>query len=322
MGRGYTIPGYFENCIVTGDEIRKNTLFGNALFKYSRHELKEAKVFGSTVLVFKNSGIYEPGLFGKRLFKVTPNGEVREDKLFGRVVGAIPPEWVDGLKAEVPTQSNDLQRHDHINADVKEEETLEELKERLDIETGWVADYTNVKVGAETITCPRKYSTVTAIAPALAKDGLKKVKIHAGVTSINTSTVHGYFFIVDADNPNYSSENGVLYNYDKTILYSVPTNMDLGYFIIPKSVKVIGAHAFSFSLAESINIPEGVEEIEDFAFEYNKKLKQVYIPKSVKKLPAKAFIESKKVVLHTPYSEKPSFWEIDLAAFKAVNWNE
>ena len=41
-----------------------------------------------------------------------------------------------------------------------------------------IADYTNVKVGAETITCPRKYSTVTAIAPALAKDGLKKVKIH------------------------------------------------------------------------------------------------------------------------------------------------
>ena len=106
MGQGYTIPGYFENCLVKGDEVKENKLFGKTLFKYSRHELREAKLFGSTVLVFKNSGIYKPGSFGSRLFKVTKKGEVKEDTLFGRVVGAIPPEWIDGFELDVPTQLN------------------------------------------------------------------------------------------------------------------------------------------------------------------------------------------------------------------------
>lgn len=94
MKNKYTIPGYFEDCVISGDEIREDRLFGTVLFRYDNHTLKEPGFFGSTVLVFKNGGIYKPGFFGERLFRVSENGEVREDRLFGKSVGVIPPEWM------------------------------------------------------------------------------------------------------------------------------------------------------------------------------------------------------------------------------------
>lgn len=50
---------------------------------------------------------------------------------------------------------------------------------------------------------------------------------------------------MDAENPHYTSENGVLYNKSKTVLVRVPTEYDIANIAIPQTVTVIGEGAFS-----------------------------------------------------------------------------
>lgn len=326
--KGYTIPGYFEDCVIKGDEVREDKLFGRTVYKYSNYELKEPKRLGSTVLVFKNGGIYKPGLFGKKLFNVSPKGDVREVGLLGGIVGKVPVEWVQkninvsnsSSETEIAKQTVSLSFESDY-AIIEKEKSIEGLKKELDIKTGWVADFTNVRVGSSTISCPKKYNSILTIAPALANEGLKSVKVHSGVLCINTRNVHGYNFFVDIDNPNYCSEDGVLYNKSKTEILSFPCDKSVSDFKMPSTVKIIGDYAFSFSMAESFVVPNSIEKIGEGAFSYNKKLKSVYIPKSVRIIAKDAFLGSKKVVLNTPFCEKPKGWDIDMSAFKNVNWN-
>lgn len=110
-------------------------------------------------------------------------------------------------------------------------------------------------------------------------------------------------FIVDEDNAVYSSDEcGVLFNKDKTVLYSGPyadmfefsdegSMFDKDYYIIPETVKEIADYAFyGFSCdgyyeVYSILIGENVEKIGDYAFYNDSDTKvYIYIPYSVKEL--------------------------------------
>ncbi len=86
---------------------------------------------------------------------------------------------------------------------------------------------------------------------------------------------------VYADNPSYSSENGTLYNKDKTELLLLCPKKFKGTFEIPNSVTAIGNGAFSgcFGLT-GIVIPDGVTHIGDSAFD-NSSIKNINIPNSV-----------------------------------------
>ena len=81
----------------------------------------------------------------------------------------------------------------------------------------------------------------------------------SGLTAINVS----------ASNPNYSSDNGILYNKDKTTLIQCPGGKP-GAIVILESVKIIGMQAFSWcqNLTGSLTIPSGVTTIESNAFSY------------------------------------------------------
>lgn len=326
--KGYTIPGYFENCIIKGNEIKEDKFIGKTIYKYSNNELKEPKMFGATVLVFKQGGIYKPGFAGKKLFSVSTNGDVREVGLLGKIVGKIPVEWTQKSVDKTELSNDDKSENTGVSVSVesdysinKREMTVADVKKECDKYTGWVADFSNVRVGSPTITCPKKYSCINAIAPALAKEGLKNVKVHAEVFSINMRNVHGYHFIVDPDNPYFYSEDGILYNKYKTEILSFPRDKSVSDFKMPSTVRIIGDYAFSSSMAECFIVPDSIVKIGEGAFSYNKKLKSVYIPKSVSVIAKDAFLESKKVVLNTSFCGKPSGWEIDLSAFKNVNWN-
>jgi hypothetical protein len=73
---------------------------------------------------------------------------------------------------------------------------------------------------------------------------------------------------VDADNPNYSSLDGVLYNNTKTILIQFPGGKS-GAFIIPGSVTSIASFAFlGCSYLTSVSIPAIVTSIGNYAFNY------------------------------------------------------
>lgn len=89
---------------------------------------------------------------------------------------------------------------------------------------------------------------------------------------------------VAEDNQAFSSEDGVLFNKDKSILICYPIS-GLRYYAIPTSVDSIGHSAFSYcTLLDSVYIPNGVRHIGDFSFWYCPLLTKFEIPNSVSSL--------------------------------------
>ena len=70
---------------------------------------------------------------------------------------------------------------------------------------------------------------------------------------------------VAGTNPSYLSDNGVLFNKNKTILVCFPSGK-LGNYTIPSDVKIIGYAAFIGSGISTVNIPNNVETISDYSF--------------------------------------------------------
>lgn len=101
-------------------------------------------------------------------------------------------------------------------------------------------------------------------------ESLESISIPASVTSIGDA-VWSYCnkltnIDVDANNPNFTSENGVLYNKEKTELFFCPNGIK-GEFEIPSSVTKIRNNAFDgCKNLTSITIPSSVTSIGSSAF--------------------------------------------------------
>ena len=141
---------------------------------------------------------------------------------------------------------------------------------------------------------------------------LTRITIPDSVIEIEWCACDGCHVTVHPDNPEYSSEDGVLFNKDKTELITYPKEKQGDYVIpntviqfgsmafndctdltsvtIPHSVETIGFSAFSgcTGLTEIV-IPDSVTEIEYAAFSNCTGLKSVYIPASVVKIDDTAF---------------------------------
>lgn len=118
---------------------------------------------------------------------------------------------------------------------------------------------------------------------------------------------------VGSKNKNYSSENGILFNKDKTELCVYPAGNSRKEYKIPDSVTSIGENAFSYctnltnitisdsvkGIGEyafcncenltSITIPDGVTSIENFTFSYCTNLTSVKMPSSLSEIGGAAF---------------------------------
>jgi hypothetical protein len=80
---------------------------------------------------------------------------------------------------------------------------------------------------------------------------------------------------VDANNPNYSSLDGVLFDKQKTKLIQSPTSKS-GSFEIPSSVNTIGKWAFEENAITTLTIPASVTTIEEGAFYSCQSLTAIY----------------------------------------------
>ena len=91
---------------------------------------------------------------------------------------------------------------------------------------------------------------------------------------------------VDTNNRNYMSENGILFNKEKTELIKFPAaKKDITDYEILEGVTSIGYEAFSgCSNLKSINIPNSVVNIGNYAFENCNKLENINIPENVTKI--------------------------------------
>ncbi len=97
------------------------------------------------------------------------------------------------------------------------------------------------------------------------------VYIPSSVRSIGSQAFYGCsgFITVEANNPNYSSIDGVLFNKDNSKLIQCPTSKT-GSYIIPSTVTWIGDKAFGdCSWLTSITIPSSVLGIGMFPFNNN-----------------------------------------------------
>ena len=122
--------------------------------------------------------------------------------------------------------------------------------------------------------------------------GLTTITLPESVTSIGdrafSSCVNLEEIIVSANNPVYSSLDGVLYNKDKTELLKWP-DKKLS-VTIPESVTSIGDWAFSYCISlTSMTIPESVTSIGVGAFSYCSGLTSMTIPESVTSIGDEAF---------------------------------
>ncbi|MCL2246367.1 MAG: leucine-rich repeat protein [Lentimicrobiaceae bacterium] len=86
---------------------------------------------------------------------------------------------------------------------------------------------------------------------------------------------------VENGNPNYVSDDGILFNKNKTTIISYPSNRAPGEYQIPNSVKNIGNGAFDHCVLTSIIIPDGVTTIGDRAFDNCIALPSITIPNQV-----------------------------------------
>jgi hypothetical protein len=122
---------------------------------------------------------------------------------------------------------------------------------------------------------------------------LTSVTIPASVTSIGEAAFYGCTGLtsiaVDAENPNYSSVDGVLFNKEQTSLIQCPGGK-VGAYTIPSSVTSIGEGAFAgCSGLTSVTIPASVTSIGGGAFQSCTSLTSVTIPASVTSIGSGAF---------------------------------
>ncbi len=114
---------------------------------------------------------------------------------------------------------------------------------------------------------------------------LKVIKIPQNVESImgNSFQNTGTAFSVASSNKNFSSENGVLYNADKTILYKFPAYKS-GNYKTPDSVTKVSSYAFNYCQnLDKVTIGEGIKKINKNAFN-NSSIKELLLPSTLKTL--------------------------------------
>ena len=120
------------------------------------------------------------------------------------------------------------------------------------------------------------------------------VNLPSSVLSIETSAFDNtpklVSINVDANNPNYTSQNGVLFNKNKTTLIKFPEGKG-GSYVIPDGVITIGYSAFYRAKnLTGITIPSSVVNIYNGAFYEASGLTSIMIPNSVTNIGDSAFL--------------------------------
>jgi len=115
-------------------------------------------------------------------------------------------------------------------------------------------------------------------------------------SSVNTIGDYAFYgcnqltsFQVDADNPVYASNEGLLFNYRQDSLFICPVGKT-GKYSIPNTVTAIGYSAFDACVGlTEIIIPISVTSIGSYAFEYCTGLTNITLPKNLTSIGSAAF---------------------------------
>jgi len=135
--------------------------------------------------------------------------------------------------------------------------------------------------------------------------GITSVSIPNTITDINSSAFDVCSkienFNVASDNTMYSSENGIIFNKDKTTIVRFPEGKKYSTYTIPNGVEKIGNGAFHGCKMTSVIIPNSVTSIGSRAF-YCSELTSITIPNSVTSIESQAFLGTNLTSITIPNS--------------------
>ena len=161
-------------------------------------------------------------------------------------------------------------------------------------DTVTIIDCKETASGALAIPSIHKEKPVTSIGDwAFYGTKLTRVTIPDSVTGIGYAAFSKCLSLkgigVGEDNTEYSSEGGVLFDKNKTVLIHFPAGKG-GHYTIPDGVTSIGDHAFiQCARLTSVTIPDSVTSIGALAFRDCFGLKSVRIPGSITNIKSAAF---------------------------------
>ena len=143
----------------------------------------------------------------------------------------------------------------------------------------WHTDYYYKK---EIVEIPSKYYGLPVKEIREMGWGVKKLIIPESIEYIDPVSINDVsgWIIVDENNPNYQSVDGVLYSKDlKTLIY-YPYNKGNEPFVVPENVEVLGERSFfKYHLSEII-LHDNIQEILENAFSASK-LEKINLPSSL-----------------------------------------
>jgi len=145
--------------------------------------------------------------------------------------------------------------------------------------TGIIISANVIRLGEHAVSSCEKLKTIIILS------GLQRIDYGNFGNCINLENI-----IVDEENMNFYSENGVLFNKDKTTLIKYPSKKEDTAYTIPSSVTKIENRAFEDSTnLINVTIPEGVTQINSFAFDNCENINIITIPSSILTVEASAF---------------------------------
>ncbi len=113
---------------------------------------------------------------------------------------------------------------------------------------------------------------------------------------------------IDAENPNYTSIDGIAYSKDKTVLVHYPAAKSGTSYIVPDNVAAIERCAFDHNQnLKSISLPETVIQIGDSAFWRCQSLIELIISKNVTEIGDAAFANCSSLTDLTVDAGNPSY---------------
>ena len=116
----------------------------------------------------------------------------------------------------------------------------------------------------------------------------KNVSNFDGSMILDCTSIRGIY--VTEGSEHLFSDNGVLYNGDKTVLISYPIMREGTSYTVQETVQVIGASAFqNNTFIREIILPSGLQEIRQYAFQMCTNLQKVQIPNTVTLIDQRAF---------------------------------
>ncbi len=111
---------------------------------------------------------------------------------------------------------------------------------------------------------------------------LEKITIPATVTAFSLANCVGLKeIILDENNPEWTTLDGVLFNKDMTLLKQYPIGREADSYTIPETVTEIASSAFSQSTLKSVIFPDGLTAIGGSAFSECDGLTEIILPDSV-----------------------------------------